>query len=535
MKLRNQAIFRGERDLSPEFIFAAVAAIYTFMFIVYPYALDDLLYRGWMRNFMRENSNDTIWQGIMFTWRTLAENANVRMSNQMFVLVSVLPKWVGCTLSGLALWYSMRKAGRLADPAGPDVMTAIWVCILFTFLLPWQDYLFLTDFQLNYIWSMAISIWIAGMFFDGKKHSPVPLFFAGLLCGLWHEGFAIPLGCGIGVLAMIRRDRRTLTSVIACCAGLLVGVLWLLFCPATQVRIGEAKHVHQIGRFSYMNVIKSNPGAIILVVMTCVALCRKSARKLLREPLFIFLAVNILANLCIHLCVNNGPRVSFWGNLCAVIAIIYLGRRMWPASPRLLWRTFSWCAFLLTAVSLGVAAVATDRIRRDADAIYAAFERSTARKVTIFKDVLTLNNAPAIAFYKPGYLLFCHSAMMNPAEWYYGEDRRFSVVPKCLEYIDENSGEKKTSGARHIGEIWFVENTIGIKEPIMINGKVTVGNRTLYREIYAAPFVSRGDGRKYLWLHPGIGFGAFGRPVADIDPSTKIVPYDYCPQLQYRL
>lgn len=527
MTLKQYSLFRGNCNLSPEFIFAAVAAVYTFMFIVYPYAYDDLLYKGWLRENMSEHGPVTLWQGIMLTWETLAEYANVRMSNQAYVLFSVLPKWVACTLSGLALWFSMRKAGRLADSAKPGLMTALWVCILFTFLLPWQDYIFATDFQMNYVWSMAIAIWIAGMFFDGKKYSPVLLFFWGLLCGLWQEGFAVPLGCGIGVLALMRRDRRTMTAAIACCAGLLLGALWLVLCPATQSRIGDAANRHLQHQFSYTAVLMANPGAIILLALTFVAACRKSLRKLLRNPLFIFLVVNLLVNICINLFVNTGMRVGFWGNVCAATAIIYLGKRMWPKSPRLLWRTLSWCAFLLTAVSLSVAAVNTLRIRRDADAIYAAYSKSTAQKVTVFKDVLTLNNAPAIAFYKPGYLIFCHQNLIEAASWYYGEDRIFSVVPECLEYVDDKSGDISPFGSRHIGDIWFMENICGIVRPAMFIGKVTVGNRTVEREIYVAPFVSRRDGRKYLWLHPGLGLGALGRPVKDVAIIRENLGYDF--------
>lgn len=203
------------------------AASVTVGIALMPRIADDLCFALPFRDFDTDGWNWT-WPEIQAEILHRFNTENARLSNIIALGMVMWPRWALGVICGIVLLWLTLLGMKMADIASnrPWPWT-LWIAYL-TLLLPWHEVLYTFVFQCNYIWSAALMLLLVRLL--QKQSSTWKIFAAGLLLGLWHEGFAVP--AGVGVLAWMVflgpwRDARLWAAGI----GLLLGLIWMMSWP----------------------------------------------------------------------------------------------------------------------------------------------------------------------------------------------------------------------------------------------------------------------------------------------------------------
>ncbi len=406
------------------------------MFLLMPYFSDDFWYMSPMRSLMegRETSVDWAAVGRSIRYHYLTDNG--RLSNILFTLLICLPKWVLATLTSVLNALSLLMLARLAGLGPRRPAAAVWLCLLFSATLPWYDGIFSLCFQFNYVWAMALMLFALMLFLSGRRLSPVPLFFLGIIAGAWHEGFSVPLLSACVLLAFWRRGRFLSPGRIALMLGLLAGVGWLLSSPAFFRYDSNSVGLQALLDFAqWYRAIRINVFVLFALVLMAVALCLHSSRRILLRPVPVACAAMAAVGLLIYEYVPVFERASFCARLMAIPLLLILFRTIFHPRPHSARFYLSYLATLgagvFLLVHLVIAIISTDRFR-------AGMERASGSDV--FINFPWSADAGLMALGKP-FLPFQES--------YLEIDERFrrmeglpvlGFVPRELEYATPEGG-----------------------------------------------------------------------------------------------
>lgn len=419
------------------FVLLTVSVLLATGFYVFPWISDDINFRILFREYFAGEKPMTLsWVWEHICWRYF--NDNGRFANVAMVLGITGPDWGLKTGSLIAAFMSMSYGLKLSG-----LERSFNAAALFTFgfivAMPWQDSLYVTDFQLNYLWSGAIMLAFLYMFLFRRGNAMV-LCAMGLLLGLWQESCGFPALIAVlvvGLLFKSYRDRRTSVAVLA----LVAGLCWLYFSPGAM-RYRTSAPASFSFRINILAVYAVPPLLFGIWTVSNLLKRRFSGMSERRKAVLAALMVVSVVSTALMFYSCMGPRVGWAGVLSSLIGMICLlhQSRLLELFTRKSRRMLAWVLLGFTVVHLGVVDV------------YSLKEGRTYRKIiegyisepdkVQFADLLLREELPLYCLQKPHLGAFSHWANINIQSYFYRADgTRIRVVPERLR--DFNRGEAR--------------------------------------------------------------------------------------------
>lgn len=480
-------------------------------FIGMPRYVDDLWYSQHLKPWLEGVSGASLWQAVKETWVEHITTDNVRLANMVCVLFLTVPKWIGSGLSALLWGISMVWGARLAGLETRRLTPLLALCLcLWTFFMPWYDSLGAENYQFNYIWATFLSVGVLRLFFSRRKRSCALLFIAGLIAGMWHEGFTAPLFAALFTLLVFYpslRSRRSLWLLV----GVFVGLVWMLAWPTSWHRASDVTGDNEFGLGRVVFISFQHPAVVLMLLTCCVALCRSKWRRLFADKLTVGLLVCVFVSLAIHFVTTRTPRTGWWAEYCSVIVTVSLLRRICPG----LTRGGSSLNIMLAALLLTLTFVRQAFVDYYTVQVSRSYGKAVRAHLAsgsdfVFAEVPTEHDTPLICLYAPDFTLLLAPVNLMFVDSYYSGDKsgRFIPVPEQLRNVTADSGNAvpPLPGGidLHIRELdGRLFMPIGETDRGEFSADVDFGYTCKHgvRMLYF-PFVSEADGHRYAYLYP---------------------------------
>lgn len=404
-----------------------------------------------------------------------------RLPNLLMPLVILLPKWLPAVLSGAALCAVYVLGAALCGFSRRPLPVVLFIAGM-SLMFPWVDQLYLTSFQLPYLWGTTLAMWLILLMLSRKGHVAAVAALA-LAVGVWHEAIAGPVLAGIVVLRLVspaHRDRRTAWAAV--CLALGIGVVALpLF-----LRHFPSGHAF----------FESRPALVYPILLPTAAYaivwCLMLARGRRPGAAHVFLLTVSLSAAAITLYFNAGPRTDALGSACSLAGLC----GFIPASRRRRWFL---SAIIFSAVLAHTAAVDAMclRLRDETRHVLDAYRAGDG--ATIFAPMTLRENAPWYLFQKPYYDWFAHRRPLNVvARTYAAEGRPIEVVPEALRSFTPDSAGAVPGDAAIMMFRGYMVGPCGTPGWLVAD----FGRGARGREFHTVPFRTPADTTTYVWIHP---------------------------------
>lgn len=494
---------------------------FAFMFIVFPLFSDDFMYMKPMLGYF--NHGESPWPGV---WENIVSHYysdNIRLSNIVFTLFLLLPKWVGCTLSGIGIFLTLRMmlltACRNNRPV--SVWAAIWMCTLFTFALPWFDMIVIMCFQFNYVWPGVLALLCLLVFMGYTRCNIWLALLLGFVTGWWHEGFSIPEIIGFGTVMLIWSKKYFKRTNMILLAGLVIGLSFIIFAPSFIERVDNTNPGSMMSNmFSALKYFM--PGVIFTGIAVLMLLSRQ-LRTMVLTPLCTFIFVCLIVNYAIYIRTNFAAHIGWWANVCSVMGIVYLVYQYINIRPlkkitSTVMKLISVIAVFILTLHLICADAMTVKIKKETDDILTQYAADNDKdRFIIFTDFTDQLTAPMLALQKPYYHLFTFSWQYKYAKLRYEKKHGMSVIPKQLEFIDGSQGNLLPGGVRRLSKNIYYTTCDKEYENRTAIGKVKIRGSYKKASFFCSTFTSKADGKNYIYIFPAnMAFRSFGTNIEDI-------------------
>ena len=482
----------------PAAVDIVVAVGFALMFLCFPVSSDDFSYMHSMREWFA--GDGSVARALTDCWAERFAGDNIRLANIVFTFFLLLPHWVGCLISGVAVWLSLRFMNRVVWNRRPSPTQAVWMALLFAVALPWFDQIVVMCFQFNYVWATALSLGVCYIFLRRPGFPAWGAALLALVAGAWHEGFSLPILGGMVLLMLLWRRFRTPRN-IAMAIAMAVGVALIMCAPGATGRVHEGGLIPAFAEI--VATAKYHLPAIAFILLAAVGLLSRRRRAEVLAPLPVFLVVGIAITFAIHLQTRFAARIAWWSCLCGVMGTMYMcnlfasRRRAVVMASRVL---TAMAGFLLVA-HLAVADVMTVRVAREHAEAIDLYRRGKP----VFVDYTSASEAPLLAFGKPYYDLLTYDWNLRCAELLFTEGRySFNPVPAVLANATDDSGAAMpgTPGLRALGGKWFMPRTSDNDNKQLLNARISFGSHIVDRTVICIPFISAADNRPYWFIYP---------------------------------
>ena len=329
--------------------------VYLFIFLVL------IVYAGWM--FSSGLMGDDLWYSSVFeirhdgdsidsesafaltlgrhvetisdVWESVVNHYmywnNGRLANAFMFLSNLAPEWVVdcfhalffvvmfvmiCQLSGFK-WRNSLLYVTL-------VMWLVWI------LLPWGDYIVLSDFQMNYVWSAALNLIVVwGLIYSNKiKEYPILFSVIAALAAMMHEAFTLAVICGVMLWLMqnlksIRCDFKEWKMPVIIVTIYCLFALVPLLSPALYLRIGDNARDNVLLYYIVHNFVLRYYIVFIIMALLCVVRYKQGGAVVwhfIKENLPIFVMAMIEFIIAIYSL--NYSRGLFFGII--LLLVIFL-------------------------------------------------------------------------------------------------------------------------------------------------------------------------------------------------------------------
>lgn len=449
------------------------------------------------------------WQEMWQSIKELIQVDNARLCNIAALFGLLFPHWLSGSLMWLCwLWGAVRSL-RLAgiDPLNSGLLP---VAIFFwSFGITW---LFMGSvvFQFDYVITVGIvmayisylhRIAMCGHDFTCRRHVPtgedgyswVVILLFSIFVGWWQEAFSGPLLVGLISVMIIFKVCRTRENAVAA-VGLAVGIaLIFLLSHGHRERLMIYADMPAAAQLA-TNLRHALPALWPLLVASLLLVFTRC-----RKPLFIMLmgAAWVSFMLFLH---GRHDRIFYFGEfLSAMLTVWQLGILL----PSLKHRYTLKSAFI--TIPLGIIALAmwvcVDlRMPRMRDSInkYAAEAYAMSEPEAIFVDVDDVREMPMIC----GNLPYSQFTGLLHIPRYLGKDyMQMPDIPDDLEFVTEQSGAPLGDDGVRIagGKIFAASDSL---EYGTYGVAVDFGKGYTIAAARVRPFISKGDGRRYVYIMP---------------------------------
>lgn len=361
----SHGVAAGRRDTA-WLLAGAIALLFAIWQYWTPVQMDDL----WMQAYYNRFA-DRYGAGTFKAWLEYARwfrvDSNGRLANYLAPIVTLyVPRWLFAALTGLcvgALYMLVARLSGLGRRYSPTFqwrwMALVWAASMVLF--PWRDHLMLADYALNYVYTTVFDLlfvwaWVTAL---SRRLGAVTLCgacVAALAGGMMHEGIAVPLLGGCGVVALMRRLRLPWQAWL-----LLVLFGLATLCSATSPGI-LARAGRDMGFSPVHNTIVMLKSCTLLFLLLAVTVLgfwlprkRAATRRLLVTPLFLLcLSAAVLSAVMCLLINDASARFGWVAQLFSAIAIGMTVRRTGRVNSRFWGGIAMLGGVLVTALVLNV-------------------------------------------------------------------------------------------------------------------------------------------------------------------------------------
>jgi len=467
-------------------IFTVAATVVTAVvtaagFALFPHIADDL--------FSANLLQDSYLHGQPVDPAAYVENISIilhrnhfRLCNLLMPLVIMLPRWIPAAVSGCALLAIYMMSARIGRFDGRPLRMALYILAL-TVAYPWLDQLYLTSFQLPYLWGPAAALWLLTLLWRGKGR-PAALGLLGYVLGFWHE---LPAAAILAAAAAtwLRYPQMRTARTAAAAIGLALGIGTIAISFIFNATGGGfiAPDIHRASTF------------VFLLPAFAYIIAELWRWRRLDCGSFCLLAATVASTaICTYFCA--GPRTTSFGTLCALAGLM----RLMPAR-RLMSARLSAALACATLAAVLAHYVAVDmmcgRLARQTRYVLDTF--ATDPSATIFAPMTLREDASPLLLGKPYYDWWAHTRCRRVFEWMYAPaGHTIGVVPEELrDFSPERAARVAGSGSIYL---WRGHTVAEQGTPTLLTADYGLGPRQ--RWYSAVTFRSEADGRQYLWLHP---------------------------------
>lgn len=443
---------------------------------------------------------DALVRGLDF-WLA---NDNLRISNLLAIYLLWFPRAVTALLTGIAVWAIMKVGTRLAGTSG-NVLLSIVLTALFLVAYPWADQLYLVDFQINYIWPTAISLWIVLKLTERGGGRPVLVAVACFVLGWMHEAFAVGIA-GLICMLMLLSDRFRSPRHYVWLACLLPGLVTI---AARQ--LAEFNGMYFATRRGILALYALPAAAFVLMAGVYFIRGIRSRKGCGVRPdrtvllSLLFLAVTETA---VMLAIPTGPRTGALGVIASVIGVCCL-LRAFPTPRFLRVRVNRICvsAVLTAMIFIHIVMVDIECFKAYGMTRHVVREYIDDPDRPIFVDMTLRPEASVWCLQKPYYDWFGHSRSVKLFRDFYGgpQAKPLRVLPSALRHIDFRNTRPLNGdlGLRiyycHPDRRPLLIGPAELPEPYVNNLEKVDGSGARRVRYYVVPI---GGGSRWAWYYP---------------------------------
>lgn len=429
---------------------ALITICYVVIYQCFPIAYDDFSYLNSLFNVGADkDGHHNIWIGIrrMFEYHYYTDNA--RIGNSIGALLELAPRPITAAVSALCASFSLWLMMVLAGVKIYDFKRFCVLCFLFVFALSWNEYMFCHIFAYNYIVILPVFLYAFYIFIYRDKYNVCKAFILGLILGSWHESFGFSL-LGSGIVIMLCCPALRVKWRFWMLISTFIGILWLVFCPGTILRIIGSDGKSQVG------LIQLYYQWICFVAISSYlisAFNKKWAKVICLSPLSIASIVSSLGLISVA-GFTSYPRSAFPAQALCVCMLVR-GLPVWfPkffSSKSLGKAVAMFCLLFIAMVHLIAVAIESVKMKNYTDEMFHALWYKGRQKV-VMAPIRYQWEAPLITMDLPDRN-YANQAGANFSNLrYYFKDLDLIVVP--LELKDYKKGMGDKLGGNNDAYIW---------------------------------------------------------------------------------
>ncbi|MBQ7854566.1 MAG: hypothetical protein IJ352_06030 [Muribaculaceae bacterium] len=374
-------------------------------------------------------------------WLGEQVNLNLRLSNQISILLLLLPHWVCDVLSVIimgAMVVGLMKMLKIRKVLSLSMALLLSLLVL---VLPWYDQILCINFRINYVWSSAIVILYLYLFIsyckDWRLYKKVLFWGISIIASMFHEGAITPLF--FGLIAQYLLSKKSLTKMqILSLVIVAIGIIILLFTPGFSSRIDSSLHWRSIKSY-LLYMCGYNLPSLIFILLVIYALIRGYYRKMLEHNIPIYFVAAIVG--CGIFMISPVIRASWFPTLFSIIGFVVLLKDVFAVRVKYK-NTLTIAMYSIIFCHLGASCYYSKIIYSEWEAIAAKYEKGVDANyyspITLEKDIplITLGKAYGFRHQCWGNNIMSHTAH------FYKVDRKVLAVPADLESVDKSQLEK---------------------------------------------------------------------------------------------
>lgn len=451
--------------LSTEVYLGICAVLFTVLYFFVPMQNDDLWFTEPYFPYLRGEAPFSLADGFpSLRWHYLYDNSRLPNLTTPVTLV-LFPRWLFNILCGMMVWIMLRFAVLMSTYPGRQKVSgagSVIVITLYMILLPWNQYMLVGDFSLNYVWTAAFvtfcmyTIMRPEIFRCPAWPWKVIICIVMLLSGAMHEAASSVTCIGAALVILTDLGNRKNTRVRILLLFLFaIGTVWVCLSPVTLAKLASgisAGHYFSIPSLLRASTIPILSIATIIVVVLIPELRRKISRSQWRI-VSIYMVMTGLSALLMFYSGSYGDRVMWFADvfagtgICTLLNPICRSRKWW-------WLAAPMAVF--TIVHMGVAIYYQARlmneyrkvtsIMRDTRANFIVYTPTTPRDM--FPLDLRKPMTTAFHFHYDGVLKM------------YARGRRVSLVPHLVSRTPIDSMRRVAPHFRVVGDYVVMCDTI---------------------------------------------------------------------------
>lgn len=516
---RDRFMTQKSDNIATGVLLGVIMLLFALMSAFTPHILDDYFFTNLYLEYSGNDSGFDFdgWLGYI---GELRQNDNSRISNMLLPFATVIVPWklifpaVSAFLWTLCVWMVVRICGFNRR----FVPTALLWFVL-TFFLPWRNNLYVADYVLNYIFSAAVTLVALWLIMRSRRHLPAWLMLVSvpviILAGGWHEGFAVPVLCGLGVVAAMRRFRMSGRWYTLC-------IIYTISTAAFGVSPGMiSRFTREYSASAPTDLLKMNidlalpyltffSAGIIVIVRPL----RRRFADVLVNPWFVIFLTAAFVGTVISMCLEHTPRTAFWPTFCSASALFLLTKQWLESNAGRRWMlaagiaaSLSCCAVLVNALWWQV------RIWHEFNDITELMKRDKV----VYYDMTMPETVPVTTLYIPTRSTWVTPYVTRCYDQFNGSTGH-NVVPTALRAADIHS-DKLIGGnlqARLCGNaLWMPLGPLTLHDENYFDVTLYDGTVIRKRPGFAARF-KMADGDSALYIKP---YNVDSRQVSSISLS----------------
>lgn len=293
----------GQREARA--LLLSMGALWAVLLAMVPTQWDDLHFlQEW------EGCRDSLWQSAYTIW--MSDNGRVSNLASMLAL-GLLPRWAWGLLGGLSAFLLFRYVMRLSFERGQITWrTAALTGLICTLFLPWYNNIVLTPYWCGYVFGTVGALWLIYRMAAGGRLFWWDIALA-VLAGAWHEGFTVPVCCGLLMAFLCVRRWRT-GRFWWLFLPYALGVLSVLTSPSWWTRAGAQGEIHAAVGGGSLLIYLCVAGALALITLFV-----PLVRSLRGDAVGVTLYTVVVISMILGVATRFSPRGFFLADACAVI------------------------------------------------------------------------------------------------------------------------------------------------------------------------------------------------------------------------